>query len=56
MDISGLSKLSSDTLVLVVAVLGFMVCVPRVPSKQFNSDIAAYVDFRLRNRGIRSHR
>ena len=32
MDIAGLSKLSSDTLVLVVAVLGFMVRLPCVLS------------------------
>ncbi len=35
MDIAGLSKLSSDTLVLVVAVLGFMVRMPCVLLKEF---------------------
>lgn len=54
MDISGLSKLSADTLVLVVAVLGFMVCVPKVPSKEVLTTMC--VDFWLRNRRVRSHR
>jgi hypothetical protein len=42
MDIAGLSKLSSDTLVLVVAVLGFMVRITCVLSSGGRSDAAVF--------------
>ena len=54
MDIAGLSKLSSDTLVLVVAVLGFMVHMSRGSLQGIG--FSRLLDFWLCNRGIRSHR
>lgn len=53
MDIAGLSKLSADTLVLIVSVLGFLVrgcvCPYRCLPEYYHTD------FRLRDGGIPSY-
>lgn len=37
MDIAGLSKLTGDTLVMIVAILGFVVCITRVLGRKYSS-------------------
>jgi len=54
MDIGGLAKLSKESLILIVAILGFMV-LPYIPFFLDLREAHPYLVFRLCNRRIRSH-
>lgn len=53
MDIAGLSKLSADTLVLIVSILGFLVCFLR-PHHWYDT-LNIMLDFRFRHRRVPSY-